>query len=85
MTIFVGGGKAEIGLITKGYPALETVAAYQMLAGITGAPDYSDLLSLSGKLWLNPFAGFTVEYQRGDTPVAQKAIKLLTIGLELKF
>ena len=79
------GGKLEAGLITKGYPSLESVVSYQPMIGIAGAPDYSYLLSLSGKLWLNKYAGFSVDYQRGNTPVAQKDIDLLTAGLEVKF
>ena len=79
------GGKLEAGLITKGYPAFETLVTYLPMIGITGAPDYSYLLSVSGKLWLIKYAGFSVDYQIGKTPVAQKDIDLLTAGLEIKF
>jgi hypothetical protein len=79
------GGKVEAGLITKGYPSIEAIASYQPLIGISGAPDYSYLLSLSGKLWFNKNVGFSLDYQRGETPVAQKNLDLLTAGLEVKF
>jgi hypothetical protein len=79
------GGKAEAGIITKGYPSLEFVASYQAFAGLIGAPDQSDLMSLAGKLWFNENMGLSIEYQRGETPIAQKDIDLAIMGLELKY
>jgi hypothetical protein len=82
---FRAGGKVELGLRTMNYPSIELLASYQAFAGTSGAPDYSDLISASAKLWINDHAGITLNYQVGSTPVAQKDIDLITLGIELKF
>jgi hypothetical protein len=46
---------------------------------------YSDLFKASTTYWINRYAGLTLEYQKGDTPVADKAIDLLTFGLQLRY
>lgn len=45
---------------------------------------YSDFFKANATLWLSPNAGLTLEYQKGETPVADKDIDLITLGLELK-
>jgi hypothetical protein len=82
---FRGGGKAEVGFLTNTSPALELRASYKGFWRIEGGPNQSDLLTVSGKLWLNDNAGFTLEHQKGSTPVADKAVDITTLGLELRF
>lgn len=82
---FRAGGKAELGLKTAGYPSLELLASYEAFAGLHGAPDFSDLISLKSKFWFSDYAGVFLQYDKGDTPVAQKKIDLVTFGLELRF
>lgn len=64
---------------------LEGNVGYQGMVGLAGAPDYRDLLTLSFKTWLNEYLGFSVEYQKGETPVAQKNVDLMTVGIEMRF
>lgn len=45
---------------------------------------YSDLFKANATMWLSPNAGLTLEYQKGETPVADKDIDIITLGLELK-
>ncbi len=84
-TYLRGGLNTELGIRTRGFPAFETIVSYQGFESLAGASGYSDLASFSGKLWLNEFAAFTAKYQKGETPVAQKAVNLFTAGIELKF
>lgn len=82
---FRGGVRAEIGLLSNTQPAVELRGTYKGFWRIQGGPNRSDLLSVSGKLWLNDNAGFTLEHQKGSTPVAEKEIDVTTLGLELRF
>jgi hypothetical protein len=59
-------------------------ASYEMLEALSGEGGFSDLLKLRATLRLNDYAGLTLEYSVGDTPVADQEIDLITLGLELK-
>jgi hypothetical protein len=59
-------------------------ASYEMLEALSGEGGFSDLLELRATLRLNEYAGLTLKYSVGDTPVADQEIDQLTLGLELK-
>lgn len=59
-------------------------AAYQCMETLDGDGGYSDLFKAYATWWLSPNAGLTLEYANGETPVADKEIDMLTLGLELK-
>lgn len=82
---FRGGGKASVGLRVETDPAFEFLVSYEGYWNLSGAPAHSELLSESAKLWLNDNVAFSIDYQRGDTPVAQKAVDLFSLGTEVRF
>ena len=63
---------------------IEVGASYRFLETLSGSGDYSDLFSAHASVWLSKNAGITLEYTKGDTPVANQKIDLITLGLELK-
>lgn len=79
------GGKTELALRWQDFPSLEFVISYQGFASISGGPSHSDLFSYSAKIWLNEYAGLSLEHQKGSTPVADKDVNLTTFGFEFRF
>ena len=79
------GGKAELALRSLNFPSLELLISYQGFASISGGPSHSDLLSYSAKIWLNDYAGLSLDYQKGSTPIADKDVDLTTVGFEFRF
>jgi len=59
--------------------------SYQFLETVSGDGDYSDLFKAHITWWLSEHAGISLNYSRGETPVADKEIDLLALNLELKF
>jgi hypothetical protein len=64
---------------------LDAGISYQFLDTLSGSGDFSHLFKTHATWWLSESAGLTLEYSEGDTPVAAKRIKLLTLGLEFKY
>ncbi|HEX7516043.1 MAG TPA: hypothetical protein VF345_02020 [Chthoniobacterales bacterium] len=69
----------------KAFNPLEIGVAYQFLETVSGSGDFSDLFKAHGTWWISEGTGITLEYSKGDTPVADKAIDLITLGLEFKY
>ena len=63
----------------------ELGVAYQCLETVSGSGDFSDLFKGHITWWATVNTGITLEYAKGDTPVADKAIDLITLGLELRY
>lgn len=59
--------------------------SYKGMETLDGEGGYADLLRANATLWLNKFAGLTLEYQRGQTPVADQDIDLITLGMQLRY
>jgi hypothetical protein len=64
---------------------LDLGISYQFLGTVSGSGDFSDLLKTHATLWLTENTGLTLEYSKGDTPVADKTIDLLALSLEVKY
>lgn len=73
----------RLGLQT--FNAVDVGISYQFLQAVMGSGGYSKLLKAHTTLWLIENVGLTFEYSNGTTPVANKPIDLLSLGLELKY
>jgi hypothetical protein len=69
----------------KNFNPLEIGVAYQLLETVSGSGGFSDLFVAHGTWWVSANTAITLEYSKGDTPVADKAIDLITLGLEFKY
>ncbi|WP_367871829.1 hypothetical protein [Luteolibacter sp. Populi] len=58
---------------------------YKFLDALGGEGGYSDLFSTNLTWWMSDYTGLTLEYQKGETPVADKEIDLITLGLEYRY
>jgi hypothetical protein len=79
----LGSFDLRFGLQT--FKALDLGFSYQFLQAVKGNGGYSDIIKARTTLWLIENVGLTFEYTNGDTPVANKAIDLLSLGLEIKY
>lgn len=81
------GGTASLdfrlGLQT--FNALDAGVSYQLLETVSGSGGYSYLLQAHITLWLVENVGTTIQYSKGNTPVADKPIDLISLGLEFKY
>jgi hypothetical protein len=59
--------------------------SYRFFQTVSGDGGYADLLKANLTFWLNAYMAASVEYQRGETPVANKDIDLLTVGFQLRY
>lgn len=59
--------------------------SYKFLDTLSGDGGYSDLFSANLTWWMSDYTGLTLEYQKGDTPVANELIDLITLGLEFRY
>jgi hypothetical protein len=59
--------------------------SYKFLDALSGKGGYSDLLSIGLTYWVSDYVGLTGEYQKGETPVADEEIDLITVGLEFRY
>ena len=84
---FRAGGTVSLDLRLggKSFNPLDFGVSYQFLDTLSGSGDFSDLFKAHATWWLTENAGITLEYSKGDTPVADKKIDLLTLGLEVKY
>lgn len=69
----------------KSFNPLDVGVSYQFMDTLSGSGDFADLLKTHATWWLSENAGLTLEYSKGDTPVAMKQIDLVTLGLEFKY
>jgi hypothetical protein len=69
----------------ENFNPLDFGVSYEALGTVSGSGGYSDLLKAHVTSWLTENCGITLEYSKGDTPVADKPIDLLTLGLEVKY
>lgn len=81
------GGKIGLGLRFFGNRSpLEMEASYEHLAGIGGGAEDARYFLASITQWLyEDQVGLTLKYEDGETPVSQKDIDQLTLGLDLRF
>jgi len=70
-----GGGKSP----------LDIGVSYRFLQAVSGTGGFSDLLKPHVTWWVSPNTALTLEYQRGETPVADQDIDLISLGLEFKY
>lgn len=73
----------RLGLFT--FKTLDAGVSYHFLQAVSGSGGYSKLFKAHITLWLIENVGATIEYSKGDTPVADKPINLITFGLEFKY
>jgi hypothetical protein len=69
----------------KSFNPLDVGVSYQFMDTLSGSGDFADLIKAHATWWLSENAGLTLEYSKGDTPVAMKQIDLVTLGLEFKY
>jgi len=82
----VGGlGSLDLRLGLKSFNALDAGISYQLLQTVSGSGGYSYLFKTHCTLWLLENVGATIEYSKGDTPIADKPINLVSFGIEFKF
>jgi hypothetical protein len=79
------GGTVSFDLRLGGKTPFELGVAYQALETVSGSGSFSDLFKAHVTWWVTENTGITFEYAKGDTPVADKPIDLLTLGLEVKY
>lgn len=84
---FRAGGTVSLDLRLGGKSVnpLDLGVSYQFLGTLSGSGDFSDLFKAHATWWLTENAGITLEYSKGDTPVADKKIDLLALALEVKY
>ncbi len=77
----------DIGLYDYSAKKLPIILSFshRFMDTFSGQGGYSDYLKASLSVWLNDYAGITAEYQKGETPVADQAIDLFTIGVEIRY
>lgn len=83
---FRAGGKVEVALRPFGKNARwELRGSYGAMWDLEGGDDdFSDLIEAKALFWLSESAGLSFSYQKGQTPVADKDIEMLSLGFELK-
>jgi hypothetical protein len=81
------GGLASFDLRIGGEKSnpLDLGVSYQGMDTLNGSGDYSDLFKAHVTWWVSDYTGVTLEYSKGETPVSDKDIDLVTFGLELRF
>jgi hypothetical protein len=84
------GGEVDfdIGLFAYGDKTKQPITAtvsYRFEDAVSGEGGYADLLKADLSFWLNPYTALSVDYQRGTTPVADKDINQLTVGIQIKY
>ena len=81
------GGTASLDfrLGMQTFNSLDAGASYQLLQTVSGSGSYSYLFQGHITLWLVENVGATIQYSKGNTPVADKPIDLVSLGLEFKF
>lgn len=78
-------GSYDLRLGLKTFNALDVGISYQFLQTVDGSGNYSDLFRTHCGLSFLENVGATIESPKGDTPVADKPIDLLSFGLEFKY
>ncbi len=69
----------------RGESPLVLGASYRFMETLAGDGGYSDLFSAHLTYWMTKYIGLTLEYQQGETPVADKEIDLISLGLEFRY
>jgi hypothetical protein len=79
------GGEAELSFRFFGENSpLEASINYQSLTG-DGDPENAEMLTATLTRWYaSQTYGITLEYKKGETPISQKDIDKVTVGLEIK-
>ena len=67
------------------FNSLDIGTSYQFFEALSGQGGYSDLFNTYATWWLSENAGMTLEYSKGNTPVAAQKIDLVILGLEFKY
>ncbi len=80
------GGEASFDLRFGGKKnPLDVGVSYRFMETTRGHGGFSDLIKAHATWWVSQYIGLTLEYQKGQTPVSDKDIDLITLGLELKY
>jgi len=79
-----GTGSLDFRLGLQTFNALDAGVSYQFLETVSGSGGYSYLFKAHTTLWLIENVGVTLEYSKGDTPVADKPIDLITFGTRIQ-
>lgn len=58
---------------------------YKAFDDLSGDGHYSDLFSTNLTWWMSKYTGLTLEYQKGETPIADEDVDLITLGLEFRY
>ncbi len=63
----------------------EVYGTYNIWYDFSGDLDgYSDILKIGSTWWLNDNVGLSLKYEKGDTPLTNKEIDLVTLNLQLR-
>jgi hypothetical protein len=81
------GGTFSLDLRLGGesFNPLDFGVSYSLLQTLSGSGGYSSLFKTHVTWWITENIGPSVEYTKGETPVADKPIDLLALTLELKY
>ncbi len=64
---------------------LDVGLSYLFFDTVSGRGGYSDLLHVYATWWPGEHLGMTVDYSKGETPVAATEIDLVKVGVELRY
>ena len=64
---------------------LDVGLSYLFFETVSGSGGYSDLLHVYATWWPGEHLGMTVDYSKGETPVAARDIDLVKVGVELRY
>jgi hypothetical protein len=78
-------GSLDLRLGLQTFNALDAGVSYQFLDTFSGSGGYAYLFNTHMTLWLIENVGVTVQYSKGETPIAIQPIDLITLGLEFKY
>jgi hypothetical protein len=81
------GGTFSLDLRLGGesFNPLDFGVSYSLLQTVSGSGGYSGLFKTHVTWWVSENIGPSLEYTKGETPVADKPIDLLALTLELKY
>ena len=69
----------------ESFNALDLGVSYSLLQAVSGSGGYSSLLKTHATFWITQNIGPSLEYSKGNTPVADEPIDLLALKLEVKY
>lgn len=79
------GGLVSLDFRTGADNPIDIGASYEFFSTVSGDGGYLSLTQAYLTWWLSANTGLTFLYRKGDTPVADQEIDLMTLGLEFKY